>query len=62
MNASADVGTVRKVVGLQSTDIRPILITNFYRCTVHFDIYEVHTSTNALVIYPLNTELNPICQ
>ena len=24
--------------------------TNFYRCTVHFDIHKVHTPTNALCI------------
>ena len=30
----------------------------FYRCTVHFDIYKVHTPINALFInpYPANVE------
>ena len=27
-----------------------IFFFNFYRCTVHFDIYKVHTPTNALFI------------
>ena len=26
------------------------MYTKFYRCTVHFDIYKVHTPTNALCI------------
>ena len=36
-----------KAAGQQSTDIRTILITNFYRSTMHFDIDEVHSSTNS---------------
>ena len=27
-------------------------INDFYRCTVHFDIHNVHTPTNALFIKP----------
>lgn len=29
---------------------RKIHYTSFYRCTVHFDFYKVHTSTNTLFI------------
>ena len=47
--------TGRSVVNLEGCIIS-LYVTNasnllFNRCTVHFDIYNVHTPTNALLIY-----------
>jgi hypothetical protein len=46
-----DVATNRQVVPKlrMKGDVHPFL-NLFYRCTVHFDICEVHTPTNTLFI------------
>jgi len=58
----SDYATIKKHDSLKAVAYRVVLVTVkkisstnayiviFYRCTLHFDIYKVHTPTNALFI------------